>query len=287
MAGQFQKSVERAGGGYNGWPAAFVILSALAGSIMLISAQSTMGAPLLIVDVLFASGFYTLQPNMAAVITLFGRYQSTDRGQGLRWVPFWQFRRKVSLRARNVTCEKLKVNDKGGNPIEIAANVVWRVDDTARALFDVDKYKEFANIQIETGLRAIASKYSYDHAEDDQPTLRGSGDHIAEELRMELQERVGVAGIAIDDARISHLAYAPEIAGAMLRRQQAQAIIEARKLIVEGAVGMVELALAQLSERNVLELDHERKATMVSNLMVVLCSDHDAQPVLNTGTLYG
>jgi regulator of protease activity HflC (stomatin/prohibitin superfamily) len=287
MAGQFQKSVERAGGGFNGWPAAFVILAALASAIALISAGSSVGVPLLITGVLFGSGFYTLQPNMAAVLTLFGRYQSTDRGQGLRWVPFWQFRKIISLRARNVTSEKLKVNDKGGNPIEIAANVVWRVDDTARAVFDVDKYKEFANIQIETGLRAIASKYSYDHAEDDQPTLRGSGDHIAEELRVELQERVGVAGIAIDDARFSHLAYAPEIAGAMLRRQQAQAIIEARKLIVEGAVGMVELALAQLSERNVLELDQERKATMVSNLMVVLCSDHDAQPVLNTGTLYG
>jgi regulator of protease activity HflC (stomatin/prohibitin superfamily) len=224
---------------------------------------------------------------MAVVLTLFGRYLSTDRQQGLRWVPFWIGRKSISLRTRNVTSEKLKVNDNRGNPIEIAANVVWRVDDTARAVFDVNKYIDFANIQIETGLRVVASKFSYDHAEDDQPTLRGSGDHVAEILRTELQERVGVAGISIDDARISHLAYAPEIAGAMLRRQQAQAIIEARKLIVEGAVGMVEQALNQLSERHVVVLDDERKATMVSNLLVVLCSDHDAQPVLNTGTLYG
>lgn len=287
MPDEIQKSVERRGGGSNGWPVVLVILIAVAVSIALLVGDSPLGGVLLGAAVLFSAGFYTLQPNMAVVLTLFGRYQSTDRGQGLRWVPFWINRRRISLRVRNVTCDKLKVNDNRGNPIEIAANVVWRVDDTARATFDVDKYLDFVNIQIETGLRAVASSFSYDHAEDDQPTLRASGDHIAGILRTELQERISVAGIAIDDARISHLAYAPEIAGAMLRRQQAQAIIEARKLIVEGAVGMVELALAQLSERRVVELDDERKAAMVSNLMVVLCSDHDAQPVLNTGTLYG
>ncbi len=284
---QVQRSVEREGGGYNGLPVVLLVLITLAVAIWLITSRSPMGGPLLILCVLCALGFYTLQPNMAAVLTLFGRYQSTDRRQGLRWVPFWIGRKRVSLRARNVTSEKLKVNDNRGNPIEIAANVVWRVEDTARATFDVDNYVDFANIQIETGLRVIASKFSYDHAEADQPTLRASGDHVAEVLRAELQERVGVAGIAIVDARISHLAYAPEIAGAMLRRQQAQAIIEARKLIVEGAVGMVEHALNLLSERRVVELDDERRATMVSNLLVVLCSDHDAQPVLNTGTLYG
>lgn len=281
------RTVEVKGGGRNGWPLVLVVLAALAVSIGLFITASPLGVVTLIATILLAAGFYTLQPNTAAVLTLFGRYLSTDRGQGLRWVPFWIGRKIVSLRARNVTSEKLKVNDNRGNPIEIAANVVWRVDDTARAVFDVDKYIDFANIQIETGLRVVASKFSYDHPEGDQPTLRASGDHVAEILRTELQERVGVAGIAIDDARISHLAYAPEIAGAMLRRQQAQAILEARKLIVEGAVGMVELALNQLSERRVVELDDERRATMVSNLMVVLCSDHDAQPVLNTGTLYG
>ncbi|GAA0563109.1 SPFH domain-containing protein [Rhizomicrobium electricum] len=287
MADAIQRSVEKRGGGSNGWPLVLTVLALLAISIALFAAQTPLGAVTLVAGVLVAAGFYTLQPNTAAVLTLFGKYLSTDRSQGLRWVPFWIGRKIVSVRARNVTCEKLKVNDNRGNPIEIAANVVWRVDDTARAVFDVDRYTDFANIQIETGLRVVASKFSYDHPEGDQPTLRASGDHVAEILRAELQERVGVAGLTIDDARISHLAYAPEIAGAMLRRQQAQAILEARKLIVEGAVGMVELALTQLSERHVVELDDERKATMVSNLMVVLCSDHDAQPVLNTGTLYG
>ena len=287
MSDPAPRSVERRGGGYNGWPVVLVVLVALAAAIWLITNHSRGGGVLVAFCVLCSLGFYTLQPNMAAVLTVFGRYHSTDRTPGLRWVPFWILRRFVSLRARNVTSEKLKVNDNRGNPIEIAANVVWRVEDTARAVFDVDKYQNFASIQIETGLRVVASKFAYDHAEEGEPTLRASGDHVAEILRAELQERVGVAGLAIDDARISHLAYAPEIASAMLRRQQAQAIIEARKLIVEGAVGMVEQALNQLSERRVVELDDERKATMVSNLMVVLCSDHDAQPVLNTGTLYG
>jgi len=288
MEQSIHTSTERRGGGFNGWVAALVILLALGVAILLLVAEVLWAAiPLLVIDVFFATGFYALQPNMAAVLTLFGRYESTDRTQGLRWVPFWIFRRVVSLRVRNVTSDKLKVNDNRGNPIEIAANVVWHVEDTAQALFDVDKYVDFVNIQIETGLRAVASGFAYDHGDGEEPTLRASGDHVADILRTELQERVRVAGIAVDDARISHLAYAPEIAGAMLRRQQAQAILEARKLIVEGAVGMVEHALSQLGERRVVELDEERKATMVSNLLVVLCSDHDAQPVLNTGTLYG
>ena len=284
---KIQKSVERAGSGSNGITVAALLLLTFAASFAILAVEPPVGAILLLPCVLFATGFYAIQPNMAVVLTVFGRYAGTDRAQGLRWVPFWIMRKKVSLRVRNVTSDKLKVNDKRGNPIEIAANVVWHVEDTAQAIFDVDKYLEFVNIQIETGLRAIASSYAYDHGEESEPTLRASGDHIADVLRVELQERVRVAGIAIDDARISHLAYAPEIAGAMLRRQQAQAILEARKLIVEGAVGMVEHALSQLGERRVVELDEERKATMVSNLLVVLCSDHDAQPVLNTGTLYG
>lgn len=281
------KSVEQRGGGSSGVFAAIVWLLLLVGAFVLFLRFPPFGVALLIVALFWVGGFYTLQPNVAAVLTLFGRYVSTDRAQGLRWVPFWVRRNKVSLRARNVTSEKLKVNDNRGNPIEIAANVVWHVEDTAQATFDVESYLDFVNIQIETGLRTIASSYAYDHGGDSEPTLRASGDVVADVLCKELQERVRVAGITIDDARISHLAYAPEIAGAMLRRQQAQAILEARKLIVEGAVGMVEHALAQLGERKVVELDEERKAQMVSNLLVVLCSDHDAQPVLNTGTLYG
>jgi regulator of protease activity HflC (stomatin/prohibitin superfamily) len=266
-----------------------VCLALLAGALFSFFSQDVLGSfagPVLIIfSVLGVMGFYALQPNEGAVITLFGRYIATDRHMGLRWVLFWYARKKISLRARNVTSETLKVNDKRGNPVETAANVVWRVADTAQASFDVDNYEAFVNIQIETGLRAIASRYAYDHGDEAEPTLR-DGEIIAEVLRTELQERVRVAGVGIDDARISHLAYAPEIAGAMLRRQQAQAILAARKLIVEGAVSMVEHALQQLGERHVVELDEERKAAMVSNLLVVLCSDENAQPVLNTGTLY-
>ena len=231
-------------------------------------------------------GFYALQPNEAAAITLFGNYKGTDRTPGLRWVLPWYARKKISLRVRNVTGEKLKVNDKRGNPIEIAAVVVWRVTDTARALFDVDAYQTFVDIQIETAVREIASHFSYDHAEHEEPTLRGDADQVSNLLREKLQERVEVAGVIIDETKLSHLAYAPEIASAMLRRQQAEAILAARQKIVQGAVEMVEHALNQLSERDVVSLDDERRATMVSNLLVVLCSDRDAQPVVNTGSLY-
>jgi regulator of protease activity HflC (stomatin/prohibitin superfamily) len=231
-------------------------------------------------------GFYTLQPNEAAAITLFGNYKGTDRTPGLRWVLPWYSKKKISLRVRNVTGEKLKVNDKRGNPIEIAAVVVWRVTDTAKALFDVDAYQTFVDIQIETAVREIASHFAYDQAEHDEPTLRGDADQVSALLREKLQERVSVAGVMIDETKLSHLAYAPEIAGAMLRRQQAEAVLAARRYIVQGAVEMVQHALEQLSERDIVKLDDERRAAMVSNLLVVLCGDRDAQPVVNAGSLY-
>jgi len=236
--------------------------------------------------VLVAGGFYTLQPNEAAALTLFDNYKGTDRIAGLRWVLPWYRRRKISLRVRNVTSETLKVNDKRGNPIEIATVMVWRVTDTARALFDVESYQQFVDIQVETALRELASHYAYDHAEVEEETLRGNADEVAQLLREKLQDRVAVAGVVIDETKLSHLAYAPEIAGAMLRRQQAEAVLAARQLIVQGAVLMVESALQQLSERSIVQLDDERRAAMVSNLLVVLCADRDAQPVVNTGTIY-
>jgi regulator of protease activity HflC (stomatin/prohibitin superfamily) len=235
---------------------------------------------------LLVSGFYTLQPNEAAAITLFGNYKGTDRTPGLRWVLPWFMRKKISVRVHNVTGEKLKVNDRRGNPIEIAAVVVWRVNDTASALFDVDDYKRFVDIQIETAVREIASHFAYDNAEHDEPTLRAASDQVSALLQEKLQERVSIAGLAIDGAKLSHLAYAPEIASAMLRRQQAEAVLAARQTIVKGAVLMVEQALTQLSERDVVKLDDERRAQMVSNLLVVLCSDSQTQPVVNAGTIY-
>jgi regulator of protease activity HflC (stomatin/prohibitin superfamily) len=232
------------------------------------------------------AGFYSLQPNEAAVITLFGNYKGTDRTPGLRWVLPWYGRKKISMRVRNVAGEKLKVNDRRGNPIEIAAVVVWRVTDSARALFDVDAYQTFVDIQIETAVREIASHFAYDHAEHEEPTLRGDADQVSALLKEKLQERVAVAGVVIDGTKLSHLAYAPEIASAMLRRQQAEAVLAARRYIVQGAVEMVQHALEQLSERDIVQLDDERRAAMVSNLLVVLCGDRDAQPVVNTGSLY-
>ncbi|MCB2089249.1 MAG: SPFH domain-containing protein [Sphingomonadaceae bacterium] len=234
-----------------------------------------------------ASGFYMIQPNQGAVITLFGEYRGTDRSEGLRWVWPWMMRKKISARAHNVHSERVKINDLRGNPIEIACNVVWRVADTAQAVFDVDDYKEFVNIQIEAGLRTVGARHPYDDmSEEDHTTLRGSADVINDELRTELNERLAPAGIVVDEAGLTHLAYAPEIAGAMLRRQQADAVIAARKKVVIGAVGMVEDALAKLSEDGIVELDDERRAAMVSNLLVVLCGDRETQPVVNTGSLY-
>jgi regulator of protease activity HflC (stomatin/prohibitin superfamily) len=243
-----------------------------------------------VAGLLLICGLYSLQPNEGMAILLFGDYRGTDRKTGLRWVLPWYSRKKISLRVRNLTSDKLKVTDKRGSPIEIAANVVWRVEDSAQALFDVDDYQAFVNIQVDTALRDIASHYAYDHGDEaDTPelTLRADAEDVAGRLRDELVGRVSVAGVAIDEARLAHLAYAPEIAGAMLKRQQAEAVLSARRLIVRGAVGMVENALTDLGERGVVELDEERKAAMVSNLLVVLCADREAQPVVNTGTLYG
>jgi hypothetical protein len=231
-------------------------------------------------------GFYSIQPNEAVAILLFGAYQGTDRANGLRWVFPWLTRKKISMRVRNVTSDKLKVNDKDGNPIEIAANVVWRVQDSAQALFDVNDYEIFCRIEIDTALRDIAAHYSYDHASEGELTLRGHAEEVATLLGSRLNARLRVGGMQVDEARISHLAYAQEIAGAMLKRQQAQAVLAARQLIVMGAVGMVESALEQLASRGVVTLDEERKAQMVSNLLVVLCADREAQPVVNAGSLY-
>ncbi|MFC4194242.1 SPFH domain-containing protein [Novosphingobium lubricantis] len=236
--------------------------------------------------VLMASGFYMIQPNQAAAITLFGSYRGTDRNHGLRWVWPWMGKTRISVRANNVVSEKLKVNDLRGNPIEIACNVVWRVSDTAQALYDVDDYKAFVIVQIESAVRSIGSRYPYDDIEHNEVTLRGNHDQINSELRTELNERLKLAGITVDECGLTHLAYAPEIAGAMLRRQQAEAVISARKKLVEGAVSMVEMALDQLSTRKVVELDDDRRAAMVSNLMVVLCGERDTQPVVNAGSIH-
>ena len=288
-------TVERSHAGMNGGLALLVTPLLFAAGIWAISQAKTgggavfgvSGVVLVALALLMSCGFYALQPNEGYVITLFGSYVGTDRKTGLRWILPWYGRKKISLRVRNVTSETLKVNDKRGNPIEIAANIVWRVKDSAQALFDVDDYATFVNIQIETGLREVATHYAYDHAEEGEPTLRAHAEEVGDRLRKDLQQRTAVAGIAIDEAHLMHLAYAPEIAGSMLKRQQAEAVLAARRTIVAGAVDMVESALGQLSERGVVTLDDERRASMVSNLLVVLCADREAQPVVNTGTLYG
>ena len=235
---------------------------------------------------ILASGFYMIQPNQATAITLFGSYRGSDRNTGLRWVWPWMGKSKISVRANNLISERIKVNDLRGNPIEMAAQVVWRVTDTAQALYDVDDYKAFVMVQIEAAVRTIGSRYPYDDFAHSEITLRGNHDEVGVELRKELIARLSMAGITVDECGFTHLAYAQEIAGAMLRRQQAEAVVAARKTLVEGAVGMVDMALALLSEKGVVELDDERKAAMVSNLMVVLCGERDTQPVVNAGTLY-
>jgi regulator of protease activity HflC (stomatin/prohibitin superfamily) len=288
-------SRERAAATINGYLMLLVLLAALALAgfglsrlVQDISSVFTVAAFLggLILAILIAPGFYMLQPNQAAAITLFGDYRGTDRVTGLRWTWPWMIRKKVSVRANNFISERIKVNDLRGNPIEMAAQIVWRVVDTAQALFDVDDYREFVKVQVEAAIRAIGARYPYDDFEHQEVTLRGNHDQVGSELRTELIARLSVAGITVDECGFTHLAYAQEIAGAMLRRQQAQAVVAARKTLVEGAVGMVEMALEQLSEKNVVELDDERRAAMVSNLMVVLCGERDTQPVVNTGTLY-
>lgn len=245
---------------------------------------------LLVVGVLVLAGLYTLQPNEAAILQLFGDYKGTSRVPGLRATNPFYSRKKLSLRARNLNGDRLKVNDKRGNPIEIAAVVVWRVDDTAKAAFDVDDYEVFVKVQSEAAVRHLASAFAYDEDETAGahagPTLLGSADVVAQALVRELQARLDQAGVVVEEARLTHLAYAPEIAQVMLRRQQAEAIIAARQKIVHGAVSMVEMALAELSAKRVVELDDERKAAMVQNLMTVLCAESDVQPVINAGTLY-
>jgi regulator of protease activity HflC (stomatin/prohibitin superfamily) len=243
---------------------------------------------LVLLFVFILKGVYILQPNQSALMMLFGSYRGTDYSTGLRWANPLLNKTKVSLRLRNFNSEKLKVNDKRGNPIEIAAAITWRVRDTARAVLDIDHYEQYVPIQAESALRHLANEYAYDHVDeaDSQLTLRAGGDEIIGRLKRELQERFEKAGLFVDDARLTHLAYAPEIAGAMLRRQQAEAVIGARKQIVLGAVSMVEMALNGLTERGVVELDTERRAAMVSNLLVVLCAESEAQPVINAGSLY-
>jgi len=231
-------------------------------------------------------GFFVVEPNQASVLTLFGNYKGSERRSGLWWTNPFMTKKKVTLRVRNFESNKLKVNDQDGNPIEIAAVVVWKVVDSAEAIFQVDNYDNFVHVQSEAALRNLATTHPYDAHNDGQMSLRGNILEVAEQLKKEIQARLEKAGIEILEARISHLAYAPEIANAMLRRQQASAVIAARSMIVEGAVSMVEMALSELSKRSVVTLDEERKAAMVSNLLVVLCSEHETQPIVNAGTLY-
>ncbi|HSI16534.1 MAG TPA: SPFH domain-containing protein [Sphingomonas sp.] len=286
-------SSERPAATMSGYVMLLVLLAAIVAGVA--GAASVKGDPGLggvlmtgavLVFVFTLLGFYMLQPNQAVAVTLFGSYKGTDRNTGLRWVLPWHGRRKISLRANNMISERLKVNDQRGNPIEIAAQVVWRVTDTAQALFDINDYKAFVIVQIEAAVRTIGARYPYDDFEHQEVTLRGNHDQVGSELRTELIARLVTAGITVDECGFTHLAYAQEIAGAMLRRQQAQAVVAARKTLVEGAVGMVEMALDLLSEKNVVELDAERRAAMVSNLMVVLCGERDTQPVVNAGSLY-
>lgn len=266
----------------------FLIL--LAGGIIALSTEYYFtGAAILTIDfILVLPGLIIVNPNESRVLILFGKYVGTVKSDGFFWVNPLTVKKKLSLRARNLNGQQLKVNDKMGNPIEIAAVIVWQVNETAKAIFAVENYLQYVNIQSEAAVRHLANSFAYDHMEDEslEITLKDGADKVSVILEQELNERLSRAGIDIIEARISHLAYAQEIASAMLQRQQATAVIAARKLIVEGAVGMVEMALARLSEKNIVELDEERKAAMVSNLLVVLCGDRNVQPVVNTGTLY-
>ena len=264
------------------------VLAGVAGALMLggvaIKILSLIVALLALVCL---AGFYMVAPNEGRVLQLFGQYVGTDRALGLRWANPFYSKQRVSLRIRNFESGQLKVNDSAGNPIEIAAVVVWRVVDTAEAVFEVDDYEDYVAIQSEAAIRNMATSYPYDDHEGESITLRGSANEIGDILKAEVQDRLGKAGVEVLEARISHLAYAPEIASAMLQRQQASAIVAARSKIVEGAVSMVEAALAQLTERQIIDLDAQSKASMVSNLLVILCSDRAAQPVVNSGTAAG
>jgi len=288
---------------YNGFVVLLIGLLILGGSVwQLINVVSTRptlvgvlaAIGLFVLGVLVLAGLYTLQPNEAAILQLFGAYRGTSRVPGLRATNPFYTRKKLSLRARNLMGDKLKVNDKRGNPIEIACVVVWHIEDTAKAAFDVDDYEMFVKVQSEAAVRHLASSFAYDAGEGlpesvaspNEPTLLNAADVVTRALVKELQARLAQAGVVVEEARITHLAYAPEIAQVMLRRQQAEAIIAARSKIVHGAVSMVQMALSELSAKQVVDLDDERKASMVSNLMTVLCSESDVQPVINTGTLY-
>jgi regulator of protease activity HflC (stomatin/prohibitin superfamily) len=240
----------------------------------------------LVIDIVMTVGLFTVAPNEGQVLQLFGAYRGTTRDEGLRWANPFYSKRRISLRVRNFESGKLKVNDTDGNPIEIAAVVVWRVIDTAEAIFEVDEYEHYVRVQSEAAVRVLATRYPYDTHDDGEVSLRGSTDDVAKDLKAQIQERLAKAGVEVLEARISHLAYAPEIAAAMLRRQQAGAIIAARTKIVEGAVGMVEMALDMLEKSAQVQLDEERKAQMVSNLLVVLCGERDTQPIVNAGTIY-
>jgi regulator of protease activity HflC (stomatin/prohibitin superfamily) len=312
-------SEERQATVWSGWPmlALTIALYGLGSLLLALGARWEIwaGLAVLVPSVLSTLGFFTLQPNEARVLILFGRYKGTTRQVGFLWGnPFFSNgsspgrrglalgrrdpgvaqaarrlpRYKISLRARTLNGERLKVNDRAGNPVDIAAVVVWHVQDTAQAIFDVDDFEAYVGMQSETALRHLATAYAYDHGEGQETeiTLRGNVDEVSAALKTELGQRLAKAGVAVDEARLTHLAYAPEIAQAMLRRQQAEAVIAARQKIVQGAVGMVDQALHLLSERQVVELDEERKAAMVSNLMVVLCGESQVNPIVNTGTLY-
>ncbi len=282
---------------YNGIPGLPVVVAVLAASGGLAWAMVTgartdqpaliigAGAGLLLV-LLLAAGLFMVNPNEGRVLQLFGDYKGTAREPGLRWANPFLSKRQVSLRVRNFESSHLKVNDNEGNPIEIASVVVWKVVDTAEAVFEVDDYEHYVRVQAEAALRNLATSYAYDAHDDTHTSLRGHTAVVADHLKREVQERLAKAGVQVIEARISHLAYAPEIAAAMLQRQQAGAIIAARQRIVEGAVGMVEMALQQLSAKSIVVLDDERRAAMVSNLLVVLCGERGAQPVVNTGTIY-
>ncbi|MBK9239093.1 MAG: SPFH domain-containing protein [Acidobacteria bacterium] len=277
-----------------GWLMVPVLLAAAAGSIWGIISAATVENPVglvlsaaaLVVTGVLAFGFFIVNPNEAKVLTLFGKYSGSVKVDGFHWANPLLTKRHISLRVRNFESSQIKVNDLEGNPIEIAAVVVWKVTETAEACFEVDSYEHYVKVQTEAAVRNLATHYPYDAYEEHHKSLRGNTVEIAEQMKVEVQERLAKAGVEVLEARINHLAYAPEIASAMLQRQQAGAIIAARSRIVEGAVGMVEMALDLLSKRDVVELDNDRKAAMVSNLLVVLCGDRNTQPVVNTGTIY-
>jgi regulator of protease activity HflC (stomatin/prohibitin superfamily) len=285
---------ERAYNGMPGLPMLLLLLAADAGLVWMLvmniqeqaAAQIVLDALLIAIATFLLGGLFMVNPNEGKVLQLFGEYKGTAKLEGLRWANPFLTKKKVSLRVRNFESSHLKVNDIDGNPIEIAAVVVWKVVETAEAVFEVDDYEHYVKVQSEAALRNLATSYAYDAHDDQHVSLRGHTSAVADHLKREIQERLTKAGVQVLEARISHLAYAPEIAAAMLQRQQAGAIIAARQRIVEGAVGMVEMALDMLSTKSIIQLDEERKAAMVSNLLVVLCGDRNTQPVINTGTIY-